>query len=110
MREQDDDRAEERICRLSWADELWLYQCHWWDSLHRSTIEVHLICSVQLSDAPWTRNEAARHRMWAQGAEDKKELITCYSMNRVDLRNDLIGDDYSAAVEMMDSDDVPRGR
>ena len=31
-------------------------------------------------------------------------------MNRVALLNDLIGDDYSVAVEMMDSDDVLRGR
>ena len=31
-------------------------------------------------------------------------------MNRVALHNDLIGDDYSAAVEMMDSDDALRGR
>ena len=34
-----DHRAEERICALSWADELRLYQCYWRESLHRSTIE-----------------------------------------------------------------------
>ena len=59
----------------------------------------------------WTRNEVARHRTWAQRVEDeKKKLITRCATNRVALLNDLIGDDYSVAVEMMDSDDVLRGR
>ena len=31
-------------------------------------------------------------------------LITRCAVNRVALRNDLIGDDYSAAVEMIDPD------
>ena len=35
-----------------------------------------------------------------------KKLIRCFAMNRMDLRNDLIGDDYLAAVEMMNPDDA----
>ena len=45
-----------------------------------------------------------------KGSRMEKKLITCWAMNRVALRNDLIGDDYSAVVEMMDSDDALRGR
>ena len=53
-----DHGAEERICTLSWAEELRFYQCNWRDSLHRSTIEVNAGWSVQLSDALWTRNKS----------------------------------------------------
>ena len=40
-----------------------------------------------------------------EGVEDEKThyRLRCES---VALRDDLIGDDYSAAVEMMDSDDA----
>ena len=38
----------------------------------------------------------------------EKTTIHC-AMGRMALRNDLIVDDYSTVVEMMDSDDAPRG-
>jgi len=38
----------------------------------------------------------------------EKTTIHC-AMDWMALRNDLIVDDYSAVVEMMDSDDVMRG-
>ena len=49
--------------QLSWADELQLYQHYWRDLFYCLMIEVNLICRVQLSDAPWTRNKslAAEH-------------------------------------------------
>ena len=53
-------------------------------------------------------NEAARRRTWAQGVEDEN-LITRCAVNRVVLRDDLSGDGYWAAVEMMDSDDALGG-
>ena len=43
-----------------------------------------------------------RDRAW-------KKLITCCAVNRVDVRSDLIGNDYSAAVEMTDPDGALRG-
>ena len=39
-----------------------------------------------------------------------KKFITHCAVNRMSLRNAWIGDDYSAAVEMMDSDDALRRR
>ena len=50
------------------------------------------------------RKLVAHRRTWAQGVEDQK-YITRFAENRMALRNDLIGDDYLVAVEMMDSDD-----
>ena len=35
-------------------------------------------------------------------------MNTRFAMNRAAMPNNLIGDDYSAAVEMMDSDDALR--
>ena len=45
-----------------------------------------------------------------KGIEDEKRHNTRCAMNRVALLNDWIGNDYSVAVEIMDSDDVLRGR
>ena len=45
---------------------------------------------------------------WHKGSSMKK-LITRCDVNRVTLYNDLIGDDYSAAVELMDSEVGLRG-
>ena len=39
-----------------------------------------------------------------------KKPITSCAVNRVALHNDLIGDDYSGAVETLDFDDALRGR
>ena len=99
-REQDervfnDYRTEERICALSWADELRLYQCYWRDSLHCSTIEVKPVCSDQLSGRE-TRQLAAERGHKGRGW---KNYITRCAMNRVALGKDLIGDDNSASVE-----------
>ena len=54
-----------------------------------------------------TRSVAAER---GQKGSRTEKLITCWVVNWVALRNDLISDDYSAAFEMMDSDDVLRGR
>ena len=62
---------EERICTLSWADELRLYHCYWRDSRHRSAAEVNPVRNVQLSDALWTRNEVARRRTREKEVEDE---------------------------------------
>ena len=43
-----------------------------------------------------------RDRAW-------KKLITCCAVNRVDVRSDLIGGDYSTAVEIMDPGDALQG-
>ena len=71
LRERDEveisDHRAEGICTLSWADELRLYQCYWRNSLHRSTIEVNSVCSVQPSDALWTRNEVASQTVGITG-------------------------------------------
>ena len=45
-----------------------------------------------------------------KGSRIEKNMITRCAMNRVALLNDLIGDDYSVAVGIMDSDDALRGR
>ena len=50
--------------------------------------------------------QVARRRTWAKGVENGKKPITCCDVNRVALRNDLIGDDYSSTVEMMDSENI----
>ena len=71
-------------------------------------IEENLVCRAQLSDALRMRKLVARRRTWAQGVEDQNHIIRV-AKNRVAVRNDLIGDDYSVAVEMMDSDDGLRG-
>ena len=70
--------------------------------------EENPVCCAQLSNALWMRKLVAHRRTWAQGVEDHKH-ITCFAENRMALHNDLIGDDYSVAVEMMDSDDGLRG-
>ena len=71
-------------------------------------IEENPVCRAQLSGALRMRKLVAHRRAWAQGVEDQKH-ITRFAENRMALRNDLIGDDYSVAVEMMDSDDGLRG-
>ena len=70
MREQDDDRAEEKVCTLSWADELRFYQCYWSGSLQRS---IHPTCSVQPSDVLLTRDKVARRRTLVKGVEDERK-------------------------------------
>ena len=89
-------------------DELWLYHRYWRDPLHRVAIEVSPVYSVHLSGALWTRTR----RLAAERGHKvprMRELITRCAVNRVALRNDLIGDDYSAVVEMMDPDDALEG-
>ena len=49
-----------------------------------------------------------RETRWLAAERERKgsrinKLITRLAMKRVALRNDLIGDDYSAAFEMMES-------
>ena len=93
---------------MSGADELWLHECYWKDSRHRSAIEVSPVYSVQQSGALWTRTR----RLAAERGHKvvrMRELITRCAVNRVALRNDLIGDNYSAAVEMIDPDGALRG-
>ena len=93
---------------MSRADELWSYECYWRDSLHRSAIEVSPVYSVQQSGAFWTRTR----RLAAERGHKvlrMRKLITRCTVNLMALRNDLIGDDYSAAVEMIDLDGALRG-
>ena len=90
---------------MSKADELWLHEYYWRDSLHRSAIEVSPVYSV---GALWTRTR----RLAAERGHKvlrMRKLITRCTVNLMALRNDLIGDDYSAAVEMTDPDGALRG-
>ena len=90
---------------MSRADELWSYEYYWRDSLHRSAIEVSSVYSV---GAVWTRTR----RLAAERGHKvlrMKKLITRCTVNLMVLRNDLIGNDYSAAVEMMDPGGALRG-
>ena len=92
---------------MSWSDELYVYECYWRDSLHRSTIEINPVYSVQLSGALRTRTR----RLAAERGHEvsrMRKLVTCYAGNRVVLRNDLSGDGYSVVVEMMDPDGALR--
>ena len=50
--------------------------------------------------------QVARRRTCAKGVEDGKKPISCRDVNRVALRNDLIGDDYSTTVRMMEYEDT----
>ena len=88
---------------MSWADELWLHECCWRDSLHRVAIEVSPVYSGSNSPVRSGRERGDSRQTWAQGAKDEKTHYTlrCES---VALRNVLIGDDYSAVVEMIDPD------
>ena len=45
----------------------------------------------------------------AKRGKKRSRMNTRFAMNRVALPNDLIGDDYSATVEMMDSEDTLQG-
>ena len=103
-----DHGFEERTYAMSRADELWLHECYWRDSLHRSAIEVSPVYSVHLSGALWTRTRRLATERGPKVSRIRK-LITRCVVNRVALRNDLIGDDYWVAVEMMDPDDALRG-
>ena len=56
------------------------------------------------------RSGQETRRLAAERGHNMKKLITRCAENRVALNNNLIGDNYSAAVETMDFDDALRGR
>ena len=65
-----------------------------------------------MSNSPMRSGQELRSLATERGHKEsriERKLITRWAMNRVGLLNDLICDDYSAAAEMMDSEDALRG-
>ena len=71
--------------------------------IHRSTISVNPVNSVQLSDALQTRNEAGGRRRGRPWKKKVHYASHCESSGSA-YGFDLLGADNSAAVEIMDED------